>query len=62
MSKKRAFTIVEAAEAYGVSTATIRRAINTGELPAKRLGSVSNGKRLIALRDLEEWFERLPDA
>lgn len=56
-----AYTIEEAAAATGVSTSTIRKAINTiNETPlrAKRVGK----KLLIMHDDLVRWLESLPDA
>lgn len=55
-------TRAEAAEACGVGTDTIRRAINSGALRAKRTGKNGGGKDLIRVADLEAWFETLADA
>lgn len=59
---KRWYTLAEAAEAYPVSTHTLRRAIASGALPAKRIGAASNGARVVSSEALEEWFQALPDA
>ena len=62
---RRAFTRREAAEMYGVSVDTIRRAKNTGALKAKRLTNDetrAGGKELFRLEDLEAWFDGLADA
>lgn len=57
----------DAAREAGVSLDTIRRAINKGELKAKRLGwddekKVATGKYLVTREALQEWFEGLADA
>lgn len=59
---KRWYTLAEAAEAYPVSTHTLRRAIASGALPAKRIGAATNGARVISADALEAWFRDLPDA
>jgi excisionase family DNA binding protein len=51
----------EAAKACGVSLDTIRRAIGSGRLRAKRTGK-EGGKHLIRVADLEDWFSQLEDA
>lgn len=61
-----ALSIDEAAEASGVSKETIRRAIHSGALKAKRSGRDKDGdgtgKYLIGLPALEAWFDGLVDA
>lgn len=57
----------QAARVAGVSLDTIRRAINKGELKAKRTGwddekKVPTGKYLIDRDALREWFDGLADA
>lgn len=52
----------EAAEACGVRADTIRRAIKSGALKAKRTGKNGGGKDLIRVIDLEAWFDGLEDA
>lgn len=57
----------EAARRAGVSIDTIRRAINKGDLKAKRTGwdekkKVPTGKYLISDADLRAWFDGLVDA
>lgn len=55
---RKALTRAEAAEVYGVSLSTIKRAVASGALCAKK-----NGRRfLISVADLDEWFAGLPDA
>lgn len=56
------FTREQAAEACNVSLDTIRRAIGSGKLRAKRTGDNGGGKYLIAPAALEDWFAGLPDA
>lgn len=56
-----AYTRKEAAEACGVSEDTIRRAINSGALRAKRTGR-TGGKYLITAKDLESWLDGLEAA
>ena len=51
-------TVDQAAERLTLSQRTIRRAIKTGKLPAKKAGS----RVLILLRDLIAWFQNLPSA
>lgn len=48
----------EAAEMYGVSEATLRRAEAAGTLRAKTLG----GRRRYRIEDLDAWFDGLEDA
>lgn len=63
MSTPRLFlTRPEAAEACGVALDTIRRAIKSGALKAKRTGKNGGGKDLIRVSDLEAWFDGLEDA
>lgn len=62
-----AVTRREAAEMLGVSEATIRRAKNAGHLRAKKIsrdanGRASVGKELYGVKELQAWFEGLPDA
>lgn len=56
----------EAARRAGVSMDTIRRAINRGDLKAKRTGQKDDGtptgKYLISDADLRAWFDGLVDA
>lgn len=56
------FTREEAAFAAGVGLDTIRRAINSGKLRAKRTGVDGGGKYLISEAALNAWFEQLEDA
>ena len=56
------YTRDEAAKAVGVSVDTIRRAINTGALRAKRTGTGGGGKYLISVDALNAWFDSLEDA
>lgn len=67
MSGQLFFGREEAARRAGVSFDTIRRAINSGALKAKRSGwdehkKVPTGKYLISEADLRAWFAGLPDA
>ena len=52
----------DAARRAGVSLDTIRRAINTGKLKAKRTGADGGGKYLISEPAIKAWFETLGDA
>lgn len=56
--KQKAYSRDEAARLYGVSLDTIRRAINTGQLRAKKVGRVIR----VDEKSLEDWFKNLPDA
>lgn len=58
IEERLAYSREEAARKVGVSLDTIRRAINKGDLKAKRIG------RRISITDdaLRDWLERLPDA
>lgn len=56
------FTRKQAAEVTNTSEDTIRAAINTGKLRAKRLGDAKNAKYLISRGALEDWFHELEDA
>jgi excisionase family DNA binding protein len=51
-------SIRQAADATGLSEATIRKAINSEKLLAKRIGV----KIIIRVNDLETWVESLEDA
>lgn len=63
---RRAYDIRSAASAYDVSDETIRRAIHSGMLRAKRQSRNNRGagvgKYLISGEALDDWFESLPDA
>lgn len=54
---RRAVQIATAAELFDVSRDTIRGAIRSGDLPAKKVGS----RWLIRVNDLDLWFNQLPD-
>ena len=72
MSTRLAYSRKEAAEACGVSEDTIRRAINSGALRAKRTNgqsakAASNkerpaGRYIITAKDLQAWLEGLEAA
>lgn len=65
MTTRLAYTRKEAAEACGVSEDTIRRAINSGALRAKRTsrkGDKATGKYLITAKDLQAWLDELEAA
>jgi hypothetical protein len=61
-----AYSKAGAAEAAGVSTKTLERAIKSGELRAKYSGVTDDGEaagRIIILASaLEAWLESRPDA
>lgn len=57
-AERRAVTRQEAADMYGVSFDTIKRAINKGALPAKKVGP----QYRVDVKDLAAWFAALPDA
>lgn len=54
-----AYTVVEAAEACGVSRATIDAAIRNGDLVANYAGA-KGGKKLIRAVELDNWVAALP--
>lgn len=56
------FTREEAAEFLRVSKDSIKRAINSGALRAKRTGPNGGGPYLISRAALDAWFEGLIDA
>lgn len=57
-TERKAVDRHQAAVMYGVSFDTIKRAVNTGALKAKRIG-----RRVgIDVADLASWWESLPDA
>ena len=67
-AQKIAYTLAEAAEVVPYSIDFLRRATRTTDpnawpppLPAKR-GKGANAKTTISHRDLEAWFDSLPDA
>jgi excisionase family DNA binding protein len=53
-----AYSRQEAADLYGVSFDTIRRAVAAKELKAKKVGN----RYRISAESLREWFEGLEDA
>ena len=55
LSARLAYTILESAELAAVSASTIRRAIESNELKAARLGSASSAIRIRAV-DLDRWL------
>jgi len=56
MSTKKAYTIAEAATAYGISTDTLRAHIKNHNLAVKYPSS----KPVIDADELEAWFQALP--
>lgn len=58
---REAYTIEEASQAYPVSPTFLRKAIAKGELAVKLIGAPSNGKRIISVEALREWYKNLPD-
>lgn len=56
-SKTRLYTVAEAAEEWGVSTATLYREIKSGNLRAKKRRGTKKGYRLTA-ELMEEWIEK----
>ena len=62
MSDPMFFTREEAAKRASVSLDTIRRAINSGKLRAKRTGKDGGGKYLVSAKALQDWFDQLEDA
>lgn len=55
---RRAVSIRTAAEMYDVSQDTIRAAIRSGDLDAKKIGT----RWAIPVAALERWFAALPEA
>jgi len=53
---KKAYTIADAAAAYGVSQDTLRRAIRRNDLAVK----YPTSKPVIAAEELASWFAALP--
>lgn len=66
MRIKLAFNTEEAAEATGLSADTIKRAIRSGALRAKRSGRTEGGdpagRYLVTEADLRSWLDSLEDA
>lgn len=56
LGQRVSLTRAEAAEAVGVSEATLRRAIDRGDLAAR----FSGRKTLIRVADLAAWVDALP--
>jgi predicted site-specific integrase-resolvase len=56
MDPKKAYTIAEAATAYGVSPDVIRRHIKAGNIAVK----YPTSKPVIPADELEAWFAALP--
>lgn len=66
MTSKLAYTLAEAAEACGVSEDTVKKAVRSGALKAKRSARTDDGdgvgKYLITTAALNAWLEQLADA
>ena len=58
----RVFDIKAAAKAYSVGGDALRQQIAAGNLRAKRQGTGPTSKFLVSVKDLDAWFESLPDA
>lgn len=58
LTEKRALTRRDVSELYSVSEDTVRRAINTGKLRAKKVGK----RYVVSAEAAAEWFEGLDDA
>ena len=56
MDQKQAFTVQEAAAAYGVSADVIRAQIRAGNLVAR----YPTSRPIIGTDELKNWFEALP--
>lgn len=56
MSTKQAFTVQEAAAAYGVSADVIRAHIKAGNLAAR----YPTSRPVLGATELQDWFEALP--
>lgn len=65
MTTALAFSVTQAAEASGLSTSHLDRAIKSGQLKAKRTSTNEKGdpvgKRVILAGDLEAYLSNLPD-
>ena len=69
MTDKQVYTIDEAAEAYGVSVSTLRRAAHSTDpdafpppIKAKRKGKGEKAGLSFHRTALDAWFEAWPDA
>ena len=52
-NEKRAFSLKEITRAYGLSLNSVRKEIESGKLPIRRVG-----KRILVLKeDLERWLQ-----
>ena len=58
----RVFDIKTAARAYSVGGDALRQQIAAGKLRAKRQGTGPTSKFLVSVKDMDAWFESLPDA
>ncbi|UYB35519.1 helix-turn-helix domain-containing protein [Arthrobacter koreensis] len=56
MTEKKAYTVQEAAAAYGVSADVIRAHIKAGNLAAR----YPTSRPILGAIELQEWFEALP--
>lgn len=57
----RVFDLKTAALAYSVSATHLRKEIESGRLRAKRLDDRTTGKYLLSIKNLDAWFDALPD-
>jgi len=58
----RVFDLKTAALAYSVSATHLKKEIEMGRLRAKRVADTTTGKYLVSIKDLDAWFDALPDA
>lgn len=68
MTIKLAFNLAEAAQSVGLSPKTLKRAIDSGALKAKKSGETNtetgktSGVYVITAKSLEEWLDGLEAA
>ena len=57
--QRRFLSVTEISQLTGIDASLIRKAINSGELPAIRLSSAANSKMRVDRDDLQRWLEHM---
>lgn len=60
--ERHGITLEEASRYLGVSTSTIRRIVERGEIPAARVGGPQKGRLILLRRDLDAYLTKQQQA